>query len=147
MKKRLKIVVPLAVLLVLGGFYKFVLAQPVAEGKPKVDGKVYVLPKEFLANLSDGHYAKVNVALVLAEDQAIAGHGAEAGAKPPEGFGPLEQEAVVRSLITDVLTEATSRQLRRRRGRAALKRRILRAIKTGTDVHVLGVMFTDVAVQ
>ena len=51
MKSKLKFIVPV-LLLVLGGVYKFVLAKPGAPApKPKVDGQVYVLPKEFLINL------------------------------------------------------------------------------------------------
>ena len=66
MKGKLKFVIPLVVLMVIGGGYKFVLAKPAA-AKAKVDGAVYVLPKEFLINLADGHFAKLSVALVLPE--------------------------------------------------------------------------------
>jgi len=70
MRRRLKFIVPLAILIVLGGVYKVVLAKtPTA--KPKVDGQVYVLPKEFLLNLADGHFAKLAVALVLAPTKAM----------------------------------------------------------------------------
>ena len=72
MKGKLKIVIPLAVLILLGGAYKVVLAKPSADGKAKVDGTVYVLPKEFLINLSDQHFAKLSVALVLPKDEAPA---------------------------------------------------------------------------
>ena len=66
MKSKLKFIIPVVVLLVLGGVYKFVLAAPPAKAKPpKVDGQVYILPKEFVVNLADGQYAKFNVALVL----------------------------------------------------------------------------------
>ena len=34
-----------------------------AEAKPKVDGTVYVLQKEFLVNLHDGRFAKLTAAL------------------------------------------------------------------------------------
>ena len=64
MKGKLKIVVPLALLIVLGGLYKVVLAKP-SNVKHKVDGVVYILPKEFMLNLADDHFAKLNVALVL----------------------------------------------------------------------------------
>ena len=50
MKSKLKFIVPI-LLVVVGGVYKFVLAKPGAPApKPKVDGQVYVLPKEFLIN-------------------------------------------------------------------------------------------------
>ena len=62
MKGKLKFVIPLVVLMVIGGGYKFVLAKP-AEPQLKVEGAVYVLPKEFLLNLADSHFAKLSVAL------------------------------------------------------------------------------------
>ena len=142
MKGKLKIVVPLALLIVLGGLYKVVLAKP-AEVHKKVDGQVYVLPKEFLLNLSDGHFAKMNVALVLKEGQLTEGEGAP----PPEGFGALEQEAVVRDVIVDTITDASSKALVSRKGRHALKEKVLKRLAARTDVKVNDVLFTDVAVQ
>lgn len=144
MKGKLKIVIPLALLLVLGGLYKVVLAKPADKQEPKVDGTVYVLGKEFMVNLSDQHFAKMNVALVLAEGQLPEGEG---GAEPPEGFGALEQEAVVRDVITDTLTDADTRQLVSRKGRHALKAKVLKQLREKTDVKVNDVLFTDVAVQ
>ena len=143
MKRRLKIILPLAVLIALGGVYKVVLAKAPTD-KPKVNGQVYVLPKEFLLNLADGHFAKLDVALVLAPDMKLS---AGEGAAPPEGFGPLPQEAVVRDVITDAVTNASSRQLVQRGAREGLKRAILKGIRQKTDVHVNEVLFTDVAVQ
>ena len=143
MKGKLKIILPLALLLVLGGLYKVVLAKPV-EAKHKVDGQVYVLPKEFLLNLADNHFVKLNVALVLAEGQVP--EKAE-GAPPPEGFGLLEQEAVVRDVVTDTITDARSNQLVSRKGRNALKAKVLKRLRSETDVKVNDVLFTDVAVQ
>jgi flagellar basal body-associated protein FliL len=142
-KGKLKIVVPLALLIVLGGLYKVVLAKP-AETHRKVDGQVYVLPKEFLLNLADNHFAKLSVALVLKDGQVMA--GAEGGT-PPEGFGPLEQEAVVRDVIVDAVTDASSKDLVSRRGRNALKEKVLKRLRARTDVKVNEVLFTDIAIQ
>jgi flagellar protein FliL len=142
-KGKLKIVIPLAVLVVLGGLYKVVLAKP-AESHLKVEGQVYVLPKEFLLNLADNHFVKLNVGLVLAEGQIP--EKAE-GAPPPDGFGPLEQEAVVRDVITDTITDASSRELVSRKGRNRLKEKVLKRLGAETDVKVNDVLFTDVAVQ
>ena len=77
--------------LVLGGVYKFVLAKPAtAEAKPKVDGTVYILQKEFLLNLADGRFAKLTVALVLAhDDTSTVAAGGERRATPPEGYGAM----------------------------------------------------------
>ena len=143
MKGKLKIVLPLALLLVLGGLYKVVLAKPTAT-KHKVEGQVYVLPKEFLLNLADQHFVKLNVSLVLAEGQVPE---KATGTPPPDGFGPLAQEAVVRDVITDTITDATSKALVSRPGRHKLKAKLLKRLRAENDVKVNDVLFTDVAVQ
>jgi len=146
MKSKLKFIVPV-LLIVLGGAYKFVLAKPAAaEPKPKVDGQVYVLPKEFLINLSGGRFAKLSVGLVLDHTQAIASEEKEAP-KPPEGFGTLPQEAVIRDIVTDRLTDDDAESLVSEHGREKLKKQLLLSIKKKTDVKVEEVLFTDVAVQ
>ncbi len=146
MKSKLKFIIPV-LLLVLGGAYKFVLAKPAAaEPKPKVDGQVYVLPKEFLINLSGGRFAKLSVGLVLDHTQAIASEEKEAP-KPPEGFGTLPQEAVIRDIVTDRLTDDNAESLVSGEGREKLKKQLLLSIKRKTDVKVEDVLFTDVAVQ
>jgi flagellar FliL protein len=149
MASKLKIIIPVLLLLVLGGVYKFVLAKPAATAKPKIAGTVYVLPKEFLVNLAEGRFAKLGVGLVLdAKDHGLADAAANKEApKPPDGFGPLPQEAVVRDIVTDTLTDRASQDLVDRAGREQLKKRIIRAITKRTDVHVDDVLFTDVAVQ
>jgi flagellar FliL protein len=149
MKSKLKFIIPVVLLVVLGGVYKFVIAKPVAEAKPKIDGTVYVLPKEFLVNLSEGRFAKLGLGIVLGkEEESIALAAADKEApKPPEGFGPLPQEAVIRDIVTDILTDRDAGDLTAREGREKLKAKILKAIATRTDVHVEDVLFTDVAVQ
>jgi flagellar basal body-associated protein FliL len=145
MKSKLKFIVPI-LLLVLGGAYKFVLAKPAAEAKPKVEGIVYVLPKEFLLNLSGGRFAKLSVGLVLDHTQEIVSADKEAP-KPPEGFGTLPQEALIRDIVTDTLTDDDADSLVSERGREKLKSTLLLSIKKKTDVKVEEVLFTDVAVQ
>jgi flagellar FliL protein len=148
MKKKLMIVLPV-LLVVLGGAYKFVLAKPKdAEAKPKVDGTVYILQKEFLVNLHDGRFAKLTAALVLAHDDTstIPAGGHEA-ASPPEGYGTMSQEAVVRAIITDDLTDAPAAQVIDRKGREKLQEEILKDLKKMTDVKVEEVLFPDVTVQ
>ena len=148
MKSKLKFIVPVLLLLVLGGVYKFVLAKPGAPApKPKVDGTVYVLPKEFLINLDGGRFAKLSVGLVLDHSQPTAEAGGHAAAKPPEGFGTLPQEAVIRDLVTSTLTDGSADSLVSEHGREKLKSRLLVSIKKKTDVKVEEVLFTDVAVQ
>jgi flagellar FliL protein len=147
MNKKVLIIVLVAVLVGAGAAYK--LMKPVEERRTKIDGTVYVLPKEFLVNLEDGRYAKLNVALVLDHGQPTAaeagGHGA--APKPPEGFGTLEQEAVVRDIVTDVLTDESGDRLISSEGRERIKQEILTQIRRTTDVRTEDVLITDVAVQ
>jgi flagellar basal body-associated protein FliL len=145
---KLKILIPV-VLVVLGGVYKFVLAKPAPVPKPKIAGEVYVLPKDFLINLKDGRFAKLDVALVLKEGYTAAppAGGEEGGAAPPTGYGVMPQEAVVRSIITDTLTDSTGARLQREKTRSKLQKTILKRIDTETDVEVEDVLFTDVAIQ
>ena len=144
-KKKLIIIVVVALVLA-GGAYKTVLAKPAEKApEPKVHGTVYILPKEFLVNLADGRYAKLQVALVVEHlPVAAGGHGAPA---PPEGYGAEPQEAIIRDLITDELTDASDHELIQREGREKIKKQILKSIKDHTDVHVEEVLFPDVTVQ
>jgi flagellar basal body-associated protein FliL len=147
MKKKLIIVV--AVLMVLGGVYKFVLAKPKdAAAKPKVEGTVYVLGKEFLVNLDSGRFAKVTVAIVLAHDDvSTVPAGGHEAASPPEGYGTMAQEAVVRAIVTDDLTDAKAGDVIDREGREHLQDKILKDIHAKTDVKAEEVLFPDVTVQ
>lgn len=148
MKKKLMIVLPV-LLIALGGVYKFVLAAPkAAEAKPKVAGEVYVLGKQFLINLDGGKYAQLTVALVLKDGAPTAAAGkAESASKPPDGFGTLPQEAVVRDVVTDELTGLQADDLIKDGPRAKLKVTVTKAIKSKTDVPIEDVLFTDVTVQ
>jgi len=148
MKKKLMIL-PLVALVALGGAYKFVLAKPKAEAKPKVEGNVYILGKEFLVNLSGGRFAKLTVALVIdpKDTESTAAAGGESAPSPPEGFGTMAQEAVVRDVITDDLTDAKDTDLVERKGRTKMKAEILKDLRSHTDVKVDDVLFTDVTVQ
>jgi flagellar basal body-associated protein FliL len=148
MSKKLPIIA-VVVLVVLGGAYKFVLAKPkAAEAKPKVDGNVYILQKEFLVNLHDGRFAKLTAALVLAHDDvSTAAAGGHEAASPPEGYGAMNQEAVVRAIITDDLTDVKAADIINRQGRERLQEEILKDLKKKTDVKVEEVLFPDVTVQ
>jgi flagellar FliL protein len=145
MKKKLIIAVVVAIV-AAGGAYKTVLAKPAEKlPEPKVHGEIYILPKEFLVNLAGGRFAKLQVALVVEHlPHAAGGHGAPV---PPEGYGNEPQEAVVRDIITDELTDASDQDLIDRHGREKIKERILKSIKKHTDVHVEEVLFPDVTVQ
>lgn len=148
-KKKLIMAVTVA-LVAIGGGYKFGFAKEAEEKPAKIHGDVYVLGKDFLVNLADGHYAKLGIAIVVDHGAAVpaggGGHGA-AAPKPPEGYGPLPQEAAVRDIVTDTLTDVDERDLTRRAGREHLKERIYKRIKQATDVPIHEVLFTDVSVQ
>ncbi len=142
MKRKLKLIVPILVLVLGIAAYKFVLSSP-TESKAKVKGEVYVLPKEFVVNLAGGNYAKLTVALVLAPGQSAAG-----GATPPaEGFGTLEEEPLVRAIVTNNLTGAPAEALTSRQGRSGYAQKIQQAIDRETDVETRSVAFTDLVVQ
>ena len=144
-----KIVPVIALLAVLGGVYKFVLAKPAkAEPKPHVEGTVYMLQKEFLVNLADGRFAKMQIGLVLAhDDTSTVAAGGHETSTPPEGYGAMGQEGIVRDLITGVLTDATDKDLIGEHGREELKKEILKVLKKKTDVKVEEVLFSDLTVQ
>lgn len=146
MKKKLKFILPL-VLLIAGGAYKTVLAKPAVVPKPKVDGEVYVLPKQFQLNLAGGKMTVLNVALVLEAEPAAKKGGEEAPVAPPDGYGTQPQEAIVRSIVTDVITGQKAKRLISPVGREKLAKRILKRIKKTTDVKAEHVLLTDVAVQ
>ena len=148
MTSKLKFIIPVVLLLALGGVYKFVLAKGAAKAAPpKIDGEVYVLPTQFTLNLADGKYVKLGVGLVMEDGASTAAAGGHGAAEPPAGYGPLAQEAIVRDIVTDEVTEADSRALASTKGRVKLKQDILQRIHTQTDVHARSVLFTDVTVQ
>ena len=145
MKKKLMIIIPV---LLLGGGYeakaKFMAPKPV---KPKLAGEIYILPKQFMCNLQDGHYATLTLALELAPGQSDGATAESAGASSTSTVGTLPEEAVIRSIVTNLITNDTSSQLVTDSGRTSLETQILSQIKSETDVKVDKVFFTDVAVQ
>ena len=145
----MKKIAPIIVLIVvLAGAYKFVIAKPsAAKPKPKVDGSVYILGKEFLVNLADNRFAKLTVALVLDHKDTSVAASAESGTSAPDGFGAMTEEAAVRDVITNDLTDAKADDLITAKGRADVKEEILKDLKAHTDVKVDDILFTDVTVQ
>ncbi len=146
MKK--KLIIAVVAVLAVGGFAaKTLLAKP-APVKQKIGGEVYVLPKQFTLNLADGRYATLTAALILAAGQSD-GAAAGAGASDPStsDVGTLPEEAVIRDIITNIVTDEDGSTLISASGRERVKREILRAINAGTDVRITGVLFPDLAVQ
>ena len=150
MKSKLKFIIPIVLIASFGG-YKFGFAKEAPkEPTKKVEGDVYVLAKDFLVNLDGGRFAKLGVALVVEHGTAVgavATSSHDGPPEPPEGYGPLPQEALVRDIVTDVLTDSAADDLTSRTGRNEVKERIVKTIKKTTDVHIEDVLFTDVAVQ
>ncbi len=149
MKKKLKFVLPLALLILGVAGYQLVIAKEAPKPEPKIHGDVYVMPKDFLVNLEDGHFAKLGVALVIDHGSGLppdtGGHGA--APKPAEGYGTMPQEPAVRAIVTDTLTDVAPDELTSGRGRKELQERIEKRIKKLTDVAIHDVLFTDVSVQ
>jgi flagellar basal body-associated protein FliL len=146
--KNIKIIIPV-LLVVLGGVYKFVLAPKPVVPKPKIAGEVYIMQKDFLINLKSGRFAKLNAALVLKEgylEAEVKKLGKEAPT-PPAGYGLLPQEAAVRAIITDALTDVPSSRLQHEKSRVKIQKVVLKRIQKETDVEAEDVMFTDLAIQ
>jgi flagellar FliL protein len=142
-----KILIPIIVVIVgVIGFAGYTFAMPKKKApKIKVNGQIYILPKGFTVNLKGGQYATLTVALLLAPTQSLG--VTSATNPPPTGFGSLTEEAVIRAIITNDVTDQPENALVTPSGREALEHRILADIKSQTDTVVSDIYFTDVAVQ
>lgn len=147
MTKKKKIIIIAVVVLLGGGYVAKGFVMPPPKNKDKVKGTLYLMPKEFLVNLADGRYGKVDVALLLAPGQSNGATGPESGGGNSGAVGTLPEEALIRDLIVNILTNQNSNALIDANQREKLKHKILVAIQNSTDVKVSEVLFTDVAVQ
>lgn len=144
MKK--KLLIPIVVVFVaVAGFAGYSVAMPKKHVKIKINGTIYVLPKQFTLNLKGGQYATLTVALLLAPGQSVG--VTSATNPPPTGFGSLTEEAVIRAIITNDVTDQPASALITQSGRKALESKILSDIASQTDTKVSSIYFTDVAVQ
>ena|ERR1700691_3148602 len=142
-----KLLIPI-VLLVLGFGAEHTLAKPAKAPKLKIQGTLYVMPQSFLLNLSEGHYAKLSIALDLAPGQstgAPAAGGSSSGSG--ESAGTLPEEPVIREIVTNAVTGQSGSTLISAGGRSAIKHQILMAIRRQTDVKVESVLLPEVTVQ
>ena len=144
MKKKLMIILP--IILLGGGYEAKAKLMPPKVVKPKIAGEIYILPHQFTLNLQDGHYATLTVALELAPGQSD-GASADAAVSSTSVVGTLPEEAVIRAIVTNLITNQSSNTLVSDSGRTGLQKQILSDIKSETDVKVDEVFFTDVAVQ
>jgi flagellar basal body-associated protein FliL len=142
-----KILILAVVILLAGGYVAKGMLIPPPKTHDKITGTIYLLPKEFLVNLADGKYGKVDVALVLAPGQSDGATAASAGGSSDQTLGTLPEEAAVRDIITNELTNSTASSLIDANQRVKLKHKILLAIRSNTDIKLTDVLFTDVAVQ
>jgi flagellar basal body-associated protein FliL len=141
-----KIIIPIIVVIVgVVGFAGYSFAMPKKHVKTKINGTIYILPKEFTVNLRGGQYATLTVALLLAPTQSVG--VTSATDPPPTGFGSLTEEAVIRAIITNDVTDQPENALISQSGRTKLEHKILSDIKSQTDTLVNNIWFTDVAVQ
>lgn len=158
MKSKLKFIIPILVVVLLGLKMTVLKAAPVKVKPPNVHGEVYVIPTPFLLNIEGGKFAKISVGLIFEEGHgsapAVAAITPEVQAasaapapKPPDGYGVLAQEALVRSIVTDVVTGVSAEKLTSSEGREKLGKKIVKRLHKETDTHVHEVFFIDVVVQ
>src|ERR1700757_2391004 len=107
-----KLVITLLVIVGAGGYAaKTFLLPKKAAAKPKIDGEIYVLPKGFTFNLTDGRYATMTVGLILAPGQSDGASAETAGVTTPAGIGTLPEEPAIRAIITNTVTNEPSAAL------------------------------------
>lgn len=145
--KRKFIVIPVVLVVLLGAAYSF--AKPKPTEKLKVKGTLYQMPASFLLNLQGSHYVKLNIALLLAPGQSdgASATGSSAPSGGEEAQGTLPEEALVRSIITNVVTGQPTGALVAERGRNRIRQEILQDIEKQTDVKVESVLIPDLTVQ
>jgi len=137
-KAKLKFIIPIPiVLVVLAAAYMFLLAPKKAPAKPpKVDGTLVPLAGDFVINLAGGHYGKLSVAVLMSSPPPVA-----------TGAVTLPEDAAVRAVITDELTNLDPAELTDRASRHDLLAHLVQALKQRTDEPITKVLFTDLAVQ
>ena len=146
MKKKLIIIV-LVLLVVLGGAYKFVLAKPKAAEQPSRRSTARSTSSEGVPRQPRRRPLRqaVGGARPPAHYARPAPPAATRAPTPPEGFGTIAQEAVVRDIITDELgaKDRDSSSEGPREDQEAHPQ----YIHEHTDVHVEEILFPDFTVQ
>jgi flagellar basal body-associated protein FliL len=143
-KKKLMLAVALPILILAVGFK---MSQPTPVNKDKIKGTIYSMPAPFLLNLTDGRFAKLTVALVLAPGQSDGASATAGAASGENAVGTLPEEPLVREIVTDAVTNQNGETLVSGPGRSSIKRQILAAIRQQTDVKVDAVLIPDLTVQ
>ena len=145
-KKKLIIVVVVA-LVAAGGAYKTVLAKPAKKAAQAEGARRGLRAPEGVPREPRRRPLRQAVRSPWSSSTCRSPRAATARPTPPEGYGTEPQEAVVRDIITNELTDVPDRELIGHEGREKIKKRILESIKKHTDVHVEEVLFPDVTVQ
>jgi flagellar FliL protein len=145
MNKKVLFPVITLVLVAVAAFAAYSMAKPKSKTVAKVNGTVYWLQKGFTINLAGGQYATLTVALLLPPSETVP--AASTTDPPPTGIGSLTEEAVLRAIITNDITDVPAGELLTHKGRDGLEAKILKDINTQTDTKVSAIYFTDLAVQ
>ena len=141
-KLKLKLLVPVLLVVVLAGVgYKVMLAPAADQGPHKIEGTLVPLADKFIVNLAGGRYGQVSVSLLVDGHAAGGGHG---GA---EEAPKLPQNDAIRAIVTDHLTGLAPEELIDRSSRRRVLKHLLKELKRGTDEPITRVLFTDLAVQ
>ena len=141
-----KILIPIiVVVLAVVGFAGYSFAMPKKNVKIKINGTTYILPKQFTLNLKGGQYATLTVALLLAPSQSVG--VTSPTDPPPTGFGSLTEEAVIRAIITNDVTDQPESALVTPVGPPTLETKILVRHQVSDRHAGHSIYFTDVAVQ
>jgi flagellar basal body-associated protein FliL len=140
-----KLMAVLIVPILLIGGYTMTKHKPAV--KQKVAGTIYVMPQSFLLNLSQGRFAKLSVALLLAPGQSDGAAAGPSSSGSESTTGTLPEEPLVREIVTNAVTGQSGEALVSAQGRSAIKRQILGSIRRQTDVKVQAVLIPDFTVQ
>lgn len=112
----------------------------------KIEGRVYVVPGDFLIDLQDGHLAYLGVGLLLepGEDLGVTkgGHG---GASPEDG--PDARAQRVRDVVVDVVGRQPLHRFRAARSQTRVREMIRRQLAAQAGVRARRVFFTDLALR
>lgn len=151
--KNKKILIIVVVVLLVGLFAAktFLLKPPPIDEKKlaKEPGPTYVIATPFVVNLaSDGagsvsHFVKADLALKFSKLSAakvpVAAEGAATAA--------IEEEPEIRDIINGVLASKTASDLLSARGREDVKKQIVLLINKKTDIKIIDVYYSSLAVQ
>ena len=148
MKKKLPIIAVL-LLVAIGGAYKVTRKPAKPAPKPHVNSLVYMLPKDFTIYLAGGRYVKLGLGLEVSkkDPESLTPKTGESAATTPKGYGVMPEEALVREVVTEDLTGLDDQQFLDSSSRNALKAKLTKDISDSADVHLDGVLFSDVAIQ